>query len=118
MQPHLVWTSSATQSSILDVGENITAPGWAAVHARVRVLAPNKQPSGELCFFAVENSLGHTDPSILRLATAIDKATDQLPTMQKKVPAAWLKVFDRLRALSRTSPAASFAFMAASSWSK
>ena len=35
-----------------------------------------------LCFFAVENSHGHRDPAILRLAAAIDRATDTLPTMR------------------------------------
>ena len=59
-----------------------------------------------LCFFAVENSHGHRDPAILRLAAAIDCATDTLPTMQKRVPAAWLKVFDRLRALTRVDATA------------
>jgi hypothetical protein len=55
-------------------------------------------PDGELCFFAVENSRGFAgDESIQRLAVAIDKATDSLPTMQKEVPAGWLKVYDELR---------------------
>ena len=61
--------------------------------------------AGLCCFFAVENKLGHADGAVLRLAAAIDKATDGLPTMQKKVPAAWLRVFDRLRALARPADA-------------
>jgi hypothetical protein len=62
---------------------------------------------GNLCFFAVENSRGFTgDETIRRLAVAIDKATDSLPTMQQLVPAGWLKVFDELRSrLAATSSA-------------
>ena len=56
-----------------------------------------KDQQDGLCFFAVDNTQGvHGDATVLRLAHAIDKATDALPTMRKKVPANWLRVFDRL----------------------
>ena len=51
-----------------------------------------------LCFFAVENSKGFTgDETIQRLAKAIDLATDSLPVMQRRVPTAWVRVYDELR---------------------
>ena len=55
-------------------------------------------PDEDSCFFAVENSRGFDgDETIQKLAAAIDKATDSLPTMQKLVPAGWLRVYDELR---------------------
>ena len=53
---------------------------------------------GDLSFFAVENSKGFAaDPTIRELAAAIEKATDDLPTMKLRVPPGWLKVYDELR---------------------
>jgi hypothetical protein len=64
-----------------------------------------REDDGDLCFFAIENSRGFEgDETVRNLAMAIDKATDALPVMQKRVPADWLAVYDAFRSCMEQSP--------------
>lgn len=55
-----------------------------------------------MCIHAIENSRSGYgsdtfDPSIHELALAINKATDELPSMKELVPPDWLQVIDRMQ---------------------
>ena len=52
----------------------------------------------ELCFFPVENKRGYSgDVTIRQLVAAIDEAARTLPSLEKRMPLEWLRVYDELR---------------------
>ena len=67
-------------------------------------LVPNKSDGGaSLSFFAIENSRGYSgDASIRELVKAIEGAALALPTMQQRMPVAWLRVIAELRRIGQT----------------
>lgn len=57
-------------------------------------------PSGDSCFFAVENTCGFQgDASIRHLVHAIGSSAKKLPSVKQRIPLLWLRVYEELLAL-------------------
>lgn len=75
---------------------------FAELERRCAPAISGLQRCGELCFFAVENQRGYSgDETIRKLVHAIDGAAHMLPSLQKRMPLGWLRVYDALRVLGR-----------------